>query len=111
MGRDKHEDPKFNRGKSLFSDGTSDDASKWDWGGEDADVLRKLIELVTGRGGAIRFGYSRDGSAGSLGIYYGDSRDTLWIRPGDSSGEIYQRIAAIFEKLPVTGGKAPTIAK
>lgn len=54
-----------------------------DWGGTDADTLRRLIEAVTLDGGAIRFGYSRDGGAYSLGIY-GDGKPFTEFCPGDN---------------------------
>lgn len=40
-----------------------------DWGGADAELLRRVIEAVTLGGGAIRFGYSKDGGAYGIGIY------------------------------------------
>jgi len=40
-----------------------------DWGGIDAELLRGVVESVTKNGGAVRFGYSRDGGAYSVGIY------------------------------------------
>lgn len=53
-----------------------------DWGGIDADLLRKLIEAITKSGGAIRFGYTRDGGAFSLGIY-GDGKPFTEFHPGN----------------------------
>lgn len=44
-----------------------------DWHGIDGDLLRTLIATVTSHGGAIRFGYSRDGGAYSVGVY-GDGK-------------------------------------
>lgn len=53
-----------------------------DWGGVDPDTLRKVIETVTLGGGAIRFGYTRDGGAYSLGIY-GDGKPFTEFLPGN----------------------------
>lgn len=44
-----------------------------DWGTIDGELIRSVIEAVTRFGGAIRFGYSRDGGAYSLGVY-GDGK-------------------------------------
>lgn len=106
MGQDKNERRKVSTTKSIFKpNGSAGDG--FDWGSVDGDRLRKLIGLVAGRGGAIRFGYSRDGQAGSIGIYYGDSRDTLWIRPNEDIDATFERIEATFESFPYTGGKSP----
>lgn len=40
-----------------------------DWGGVDPELLASVVATVTAHGGAIRFGYSRDGGAYSVGIY------------------------------------------
>ncbi len=45
----------------------SDDTA--DWGGADPNILASVVAAVTGNGGAIRFGYSRDGGAYAVGIY------------------------------------------
>lgn len=110
MGNVKNEKPKngttlitgFLREQSLHSDERS-----FDWESIDAERLRELIGMVTNRGGAIRFGYSRDGNAGSIGIYYGSGRDTLYIRPGDNGEDAFQLIEGYFAEKPVTGGKSP----
>lgn len=106
MGQDKNERRKMATTKSLFN-GTAGAGDGFDWGGVDCDRLRRIIALVAGRGGAIRFGYSRDGQAGSVGIYYSDNRDTLWCRPSEDVEDTFKRIESIFEGLPYTGGKAP----
>lgn len=107
MGRDKNE-RHSQTGKSLFGAKAKPDSGiGFDWGTTDAERLQRLIGLITGRGGAVRFGYSRDGGAGSIGVYYGDSRDTLYIRPSDDLEDTLALIERTFEALPYTGGKAP----
>lgn len=44
-----------------------------DWGGVDSELLRAVISSVTLGGGAIRFGYTKDGGAYAIGIY-GDGK-------------------------------------
>lgn len=44
-----------------------------DWVGVDAGLLQQVIATITATGGAVRFGYSRDGGAFSIGIY-GDGK-------------------------------------
>ena len=52
-----------------------------DWDGSNAELLRSVIGTVTKGGGAIRFGYSRDGGAYSVGIY-GDGEPFSEYLPG-----------------------------
>lgn len=40
-----------------------------DWAAANPELLASVIAAVTAGGGAIRFGYSRDGGAYSVGIY------------------------------------------
>ena len=54
-----------------------------DWGNANSELLARVIELVTAGGGAIRFGYSRDGGAYSLGIY-GDGKPYTEFQPGNT---------------------------
>lgn len=109
MGRDKNEMRKYESFSTGFirkkSNGHETKSFTWDAIG--ADRLWELIQLVTSRGGAIRFGYSRDGNAGSIGVYYGDNRDTLYIRPDGDPEESFRLIEVTFEEYPNSGGKSP----
>lgn len=92
----------------LFDTGSNGgEASAFDWGSVDPSRLSEIIQLVTSRGGAIRFGYTRDGNAGSIGVYYGDQRDTVYIRPNGDSEESLGLIERTFSNKPRTGGKVP----
>ncbi len=44
-----------------------------DWDSADATLLRSVVSTITKDGGAIRFGYSRDGGAYAVGIF-GDGK-------------------------------------
>lgn len=57
------------------------DVSIADWGGASAELIRRAIETITSDGGAVRFGYSRDGGAYSLGVY-GDGKPFTEFLPG-----------------------------
>ena len=93
---------------SLFGAGRAESqAKRFQWGAESAGDILALIECVTERGGAIRFGYSRDGHAGSIGIYYGDSRDTLWVNPEEGSAIIFEKIHRVMGQFDECDGKAP----
>lgn len=55
-----------------------------DWSEVPADAIRDCIVQVSNMGGAVRFGYSRDGGAYSIGIYGMDIKPfTDYLRPGD----------------------------
>ena len=58
-----------------------------DWAGVDRELLVTAIAAVTLGGGAIRFGYTRDGGAFAIGIYDGDDKYTLFAKP-EPSGEL-----------------------
>ncbi len=50
-----------------------------DWSAADASIIRDLIVSVTEAGGALRFGYTRDRGAYSLGVHLGGEHDTQYV--------------------------------
>jgi hypothetical protein len=93
---------------SLFATtGTPTGVAGFDWGSQEASRIVGIVQLVTGRGGAIRFGYTRDGSSGSIGLYYGDQRDTLYITPNTDAEDVFGLIERTFENFPMTNGASP----
>jgi len=52
-----------------------------DWGSAEPELLSELIQRITARDGAIRFGYTTDGGAYSVGIY-GDGKPFTEFLPG-----------------------------
>lgn len=54
-----------------------------DWQGVNADGILRAIAVVAYRGGALRFGYTRDGGAYAVGIYLGGDHFTEYIRPNE----------------------------
>lgn len=93
--------------KGMLSGELDTAGSAWDWGGIDSGDIRDIICLVTERGGAIRFGYSRDGKAGSIGVYYGEQRDTIYCRPGSDYQDNVRPIVAFFSEKPHSAGRSP----
>jgi hypothetical protein len=54
------------------------------WETVPADAIRDCIVQISSIGGAVRFGYSRDGGAYSIGVYGLDTKPfTDYLRPGD----------------------------
>jgi hypothetical protein len=55
-----------------------------DWASISSDAIRDAIVQVGAMGGALRFGYSRDGGAYSIGVYGLQPQPfTEYLRPGD----------------------------
>lgn len=61
---------------------------KADWMSVNAELLVHAIATVSFTGGALRFGYTRDGGAYAVGVY-GDGPEpyTDYIRPGEGVDE------------------------
>lgn len=108
MGNDPKPRGKRDDRKSLFrTNGAAGDGGGYNWGKQECGYILALIDIVTSRGGAIRFGNTRDGGAGSVGVYYRDSRDTVYIRPGQDIEDALGVIERTFQSLPDTGGRSP----
>lgn len=57
-----------------------------DWATASPSSLLNLILAASNQGGAIRFGYTRDGGAYALGVYIDGEMTTLYLPPdGDVS--------------------------
>lgn len=54
-----------------------------DWAAADAQLVLEAIANVSSAGGAIRFGYTRDGGAYAVGIYGSGEPFTEFIRPSE----------------------------
>jgi hypothetical protein len=62
----------------------------------DPNVLRDTVSAVTLRGGALRFGYTRDGGAYALGIYGLGDPYTEYIRPSEDIEAFLQEVTTAF---------------
>jgi len=67
-------------GRKRVLDGGGNTA---DWGSVDAELLRYAVAAVSVAGGAVRFGYTRDGGAYAIGVYDNGESDTDYVRPGE----------------------------
>lgn len=54
-----------------------------DWETANSDLLKRAISVVSSRGGALRFGYTRDGGAYAVGILGDGDPYTEYLRPTD----------------------------
>jgi hypothetical protein len=105
-GSDEYKSVFGNRPKS-----TGRDTGIVDWAAAPVELLSKLICTVTSRGGAVRFGYTRDGGAYALGLYYGAESNTQYCRPNEPLEGFLLDWVEFYEALPNSGGKSPDQGK
>lgn len=72
------------------------------WHGIHPELLYYLVVGITERGGAVRFGTSRDGGAYNVGVYLDDD---YWNDWGGSLDEISGKIRDLIEEFPPTDGR------
>lgn len=67
-------------GRLNHTDGpaTSD---PFDWGNVSPSLISWLVGFCVANGGAVLFGCTRDGGAGTIKIYDGDASHTEYIKP------------------------------
>lgn len=70
-----------------------------DWGNVDPRTLVKAIETVARAGGALRFGYTRDGGAYALGIYGDGDPHTVYIKPSEDISAVLDELVEYFDGL------------
>jgi hypothetical protein len=78
-----------------------------DWTGCNADTLVQLIATASKKGGALRFGYTRDGGAYAIGVYCGQEYFTDYIRPGESIDDYLNTLLRSFDDWEPTTGANP----
>lgn len=69
-----------------------------DWAGADAGRVMELVCAVAVQGGAVRFGYTRDGGAYSIGIYMGELSKTYYCNEKDGIDETIRELNEYFAK-------------
>ena len=95
MGIAKEQKNAKTQSRRRVSGGNSGPA---DWRNADPTILWETVSTVANNGGAIRFGYSRDGGAYAIGVYGdGDHPYTDYIRPGEDLNAYLQRLCANWE--------------
>lgn len=62
---------------------TSNGAETADWMSASPALIQHLIAAMAFTGGAVRFGYTRDGGAYALGIYGDGDPYTLYCKPSE----------------------------
>jgi hypothetical protein len=88
--------PSRSRLSIVRSTKNEDSENVADWGSITPKILVDLVQVVSGLSGAVRFGYTRDGGAYSVGIYLDDDRETFYYKPSD---DLDDAIASLTEML------------
>lgn len=70
-----------------------------DWESVDREILVKAVASAAKVGGALRFGYSRDGGAYAIGIYGDGEPYTEFVRPSEDIDIILKDIMSMFEDI------------
>ena len=80
----------------LFSGDNGNTQEVADWTSVDANVIQRVVSAFSAAGGAVRFGYSRDGGAYSLGVYLEDDHETLYFKPYE---DVSVKLTELVERL------------
>jgi hypothetical protein len=67
-----------------------------DWHNATPEQIHRLICAVTVAGGAVRFGYTRDGGAYSIGLYLGEDSKTYYCNEAEGIDEQLQELTDHF---------------
>jgi len=67
-----------------------------DWANANADLLLQLVCKVGVEGGAVRYGYTRDGGAYSVGIYLGSDSKTYYCNDAEGINEQLKELLEYF---------------
>jgi hypothetical protein len=65
---------------------------KADWLSVPSDLLQATIGAISNNGGAIRFGYTRDGGAYAIGILGDGEPYTEYLRPSDDIVQYFEEL-------------------
>jgi|SRR5436190_5152492 len=68
-----------------------------DWANADATLLLSLVCAVGMEGGAVRFGYTRDGGAFSIGLYLGTDSKTYYCNDAEGINEQLRELNEYFK--------------
>jgi hypothetical protein len=71
-----------------------------DWAGVNPEVVLRAIAVIGSRGGAIRFGYTRDGGSYAIGILGDGDPYTEYLRPSDDIDGYFEGLIEDWEAMP-----------
>ena len=108
MGSDKREASTSSFRKPRDGRASKDVA---DWGSVNEKILVRLVGVASKKGGAVRFGYTRDGGAYAIGVYAGPNYFTDFVRPSEDVDLYLTELTASFEEYDGTNETAPEKAR
>lgn len=73
---------------------------KADWLTVPGELLQAAIATVANHGGALRFGYTRDGGAYAIGVLGDGEPYTEYLRPSDDIQGYFEEMIADWEDTP-----------
>ncbi len=85
-----------NNQSRLEAFGRGSGTTAGDWGGCDAGRMQAVVVGITGLGGAVTFGLSRNGGAHSVTLMLDGERQSLWFN-GDA--DLTEELRLIIDKL------------
>lgn len=68
-----------------------------DWSNASPTLLAALVCAVAVEGGAVRFGYTRDGGAYSIGLYLGSDSKTYYCNDAEGIDEQLTELIEYFK--------------
>lgn len=88
-------------GLSAFQErrkrGTFDSA---DYASADGGLVTAAINAVASRGGAVRFGFTRDGGAYAIGVYMDGDSFTDYVKPSEDIDEYLRQFIDTWAEVP-----------
>lgn len=84
--------------KKRIGEGGETGGTTADWRNVQPDLLVWFVELATRDDCAVRFGYSRDGGAYSLGIYADGGSNTLYLAGKEDVNDWLTRLGREVEE-------------
>lgn len=75
--------------------------SSADWTGVDAAIVCRAIASVARTGGALRFGYSRDGGVFAIGVLGDGEPYTLWERDAEQVNITLKELSEHFDDMEI----------
>lgn len=83
----------------LSAFAAANNADGADWGACTPERLQAVVIAITGLGGAVTFGLSRDKGAHSLTLLLDNNRETLWFNGDADLDEELDGVAATLSTL------------
>jgi len=68
-----------------------------DWTAANGTLMARAVASIGKEGGALRFGYTRDGGAYSIGVYDGDEKRTIYVSPNEDIDQVLQELIEYYE--------------